>query len=248
MIPILEMDSVQYRVRDRVVLDIPSFELYEGDFLGIMGPNGAGKSTFLKLLAFLDSPSGGAVLYRGEKWSAKTIPLPLRRNFSVALQQSLLLQGTVYENVAIGLRWRKETKAVVKQKVNEMLELFEISHLAFKNSHQLSGGEAQRVNLARALVIEPEVLFLDEPFSALDFPTKIKLIEDFLRIVKLTKTTTVFISHDLSEIQSLSNRLLILVEGKIQQAGETNTVLQKPTPASAKFLDPWKKHFPILTL
>lgn len=248
MIPILEMDSVQYRVRDRVVLDIPSFELYEGDFLGIMGPNGAGKSTFLKLLAFLDTPCEGAVLYRGEKWTAKTIPLPLRRNFSVALQQSLLLQGTVYENVAIGLRWRKETKTVVKQKVNEMLELFEISHLASKNSHQLSGGEAQRVNLARALVIEPEVLFLDEPFSALDFPTKIKLIEDFLRIVKLTKTTTVFISHDLLEIQSLSNRLLILVEGKIQQAGETNTVLQKPTPASAKFLDPWKKHFPILTL
>lgn len=248
MIPILEMDSVQYRVRDRVVLDIPSFELYEGDFLGIMGPNGAGKSTFLKLLAFLDTPCEGAVLYRGEKWTTKTIPLPLRRNFSVALQQSLLLQGTVYENVAIGLRWRKETKAVVKQKVNEMLELFEISHLAFKNSHQLSGGEAQRVNLARALVIEPEVLFLDEPFSALDFPTKIKLIEDFLRIVKLTKTTTVFISHDLLEIQSLSNRLLILVEGKIQQAGETNTVLQKPTPASAKFLSPWKKHFPILTL
>lgn len=248
MIPILEMDSVQYRVRDRVVLDIPSFELYEGDFLGIMGPNGAGKSTFLKLLAFLDTPCEGAVLYRGEKWTAKTIPLPLRRNFSVALQQSLLIQGTVYENVAIGLRWRKETKAVMKQKVNEMLELFEISHLASKNSHQLSGGEAQRVNLARALVIEPEVLFLDEPFSALDFPTKIKLIEDFLRIVKLTKTTTVFISHDLLEIQSLSNRLLILVEGKIQQAGETNTVLQKPTPASAKFLDPWKKHFPILTL
>jgi tungstate transport system ATP-binding protein len=248
MIPILEMEDVQYHIQDKVVLDIPSFELYEGDFLGIMGPNGAGKSTFLKLLAFLDSPMEGAILYRGEKWTAKTIPLPLRRNFSVALQQSLLIQGTVYENVAIGLKWRKEPKTIVKQKVTEMLELFEISHLAFKNSHQLSGGEAQRVNLARALVIKPEVLFLDEPFSALDFPTKMKLIDDFQKIVHLTKTTTVFISHDLLEIQSLSNRLLFLMEGKVQQIGATNTVLQNPTKATAKFLAPWKKHFPILAL
>jgi tungstate transport system ATP-binding protein len=247
MIPILEMEDVQYRVQSRLVLDIPSFELYEDDFLGVMGPNGAGKSTFLKLLSFLESPSEGAVLYRGEKWTAKTIPLSLRRNLSVALQQSLLLQGTVFENVAIGLKWRKEPKDVVKKKVTEMLELFEISHLAFKNSHQLSGGEAQRVNLARALVIQPEVLFLDEPFSALDFPTKMKLIEDFLKIVKLTKITTIFISHDLFEIQSLSNRLLFLIEGKVQQVGETNTVLQNPTQVTAKFLAPWKKHLPILT-
>lgn len=246
MIPILEMIDVQYRVQNKVVLDIPSFELYDGDFLGIMGPNGAGKSTFLKLLTFLDSPSEGVVLYRSEKWTAKTIPLPLRRNFSVALQQSLLLQGTVFENVAIGLKLRKEPKEVVKKKVTEMLELFEISHLAFKSSHQLSGGEAQRVNLARALVIQPEVLYLDEPFSALDFPTKMKLIEDFQKIVKLTKTTTVFISHDLFEIQSLSNRLLFLMEGKIQQAGATNTVLQNPTHVTAKFLFPWKKHLPLL--
>jgi tungstate transport system ATP-binding protein len=248
MIPILEMEDVRYRVQKRVVLDIPSFELYEGDVLGIMGPNGAGKSTFLKLLAFLDNPMEGVILYRGEKWTAKTIPLALRRNFSVALQQSLLLQGTVFENVAIGLRWRKEPKTVVKQKVTEMLELFEISHLALKNAHQLSGGEAQRVNLARALVIKPEVLLLDEPFSALDFPTKMKLIDDFQRIIHLTKTTTVLISHDLLEIQSLSNRLLFLMEGNVVQIGATDTVLQNPTPATAKFLAPWIKHFPILTL
>jgi tungstate transport system ATP-binding protein len=247
MIPIIEMEKVLYRVQNRVVLDIPSFELYEGNVLGIMGPNGAGKSTLLKLLAFLDNPMEGGVLYRGEKWTAKSIPLPLRRNFSVALQQSLLLQGTVFDNVAIGLKWRKEPKMMVKQKVTEMLELFEISHLALKNAQQLSGGEAQRVNLARSLVIQPEVLFLDEPFSALDFPTKMKLIDDFQKIIHLTKTTTVLISHDLLEIQSLSNRLLFLLEGKIEQVGATNTVLQNPTPATAKFLAPWKKHLPILT-
>jgi tungstate transport system ATP-binding protein len=242
MIPILEMENVTYDSRNKRILDIPSFELYKDDFLGIMGPNGAGKSTFLKLLAFLDNPGAGSVLYNGEKWTSKTIPLELRRRFSVALQQSLLLQSTVFDNVAVGLKLRKEKNSVVQQKVSEMLELFEISHMAKKNSFELSGGEAQRVNLARALVVQPEVLFLDEPFSALDFPTKIKLIEDFQRIIKQTRTTTVFISHDLLEIQALSNRLLLLMDGKIEQVATTQEVIQVPNPSVAQFLEPWKKH------
>jgi tungstate transport system ATP-binding protein len=248
MIPIIEMEDIQYHNRNKRILDIASFELYEGDFLGIMGPNGAGKSTLLKLLAFLDSPNSGSIHYYGEKWTAKNIPLALRRKFSVALQQSFLLQGSVFENVAIGLKWRKESRSVIHQKVAEMLELFEISHLTKKSSHQLSGGEAQRVNLARALVIEPEVLFLDEPFSALDFPTKVKLMEDFGRIVSQTNTTTVFISHDLLEIQTLTNRLLILMDGTIKQVGETNSVIQKPNQEVSEFLKPWKKHIPVLAL
>lgn len=247
MIPILEMENVQFLGQQRTILDIPSFELYEGDFLGVMGPNGAGKSTFLKLLAFLDCPSVGSVLFHGEKWTSKTIPLLLRRRLAVALQQSLLLRGSVFENVAVGLKLRNEQKSEIQRKVTEMLELFEISHLAKKGSSQLSGGEAQRVNLARALVVEPEVLFLDEPFSALDFPTKIKLIEDFQRIIRITHTTTVFISHDLLEIQSLTNRLLILMNGAIQQIGPTANVIQSPSPIASEFLAPWKKHFPILT-
>jgi tungstate transport system ATP-binding protein len=248
MIPILEMEDVQYRVLDKTILDIPSFELYEGDFLGIMGPNGAGKSTFLKLLAYLESQTAGSISFRGEKWTAKTIPLRVRRRFSVALQQSLLLQGTVFENVAVGMKFRREESAAVKERVDEMLELFEISHLAQKNSQQLSGGEAQRVNLARALVIRPEVLYLDEPFSALDFPTKMKLIEDFKRIVKITNTTTVLISHDLFEIQSLATRLLVLLNGEIQQVDNTNAVIQTSNPAVANFLHPWKKHLNVVTL
>jgi tungstate transport system ATP-binding protein len=248
MIPVLEMENVLYGTMKKTILDIPSFELYKGDFLGCMGPNGAGKSTFLKLLAFLDQPSSGSITYHGEKWNAKTLPLEYRRRFAVALQQSLLVKGSVYDNVALGLKLRKADRNDIKKKVAEMLELFEISHLTQKSSLQLSGGEAQRVNLARALAIDPEVLFLDEPFSALDFPTKIKLIEDFQSIVKHTSTTTVFISHDLLEIQALSNRLLILIDGQIQQIGQPETVIQQPRPNVAAFLEPWKKHLPALTL
>jgi tungstate transport system ATP-binding protein len=248
MMPILEMEKIQYQVATKMILDIPYFELYKGDFLGIMGPNGAGKSTFLKLLAFLDSPTAGAIHYHGEIQSAKSIPLSLRRQLSVALQQSLLLQGTVYENVAMGLTFRKTPKAVIQQRVSDILEMFEISHLAKKSTRELSGGEAQRVSLARALAVEPEILFLDEPFSALDFPTKMKLIEDFQRIIQQTDTTIVFISHDLLEIQALANRLLILIDGNIQQIAETDSIIHSTNPAINKFLAPWKKHLPTLTL
>lgn len=248
MIPIIEMENVLYGTAKKTILDVPSFELYKGDFLGCMGPNGAGKSTFLKLLAFLDNTTSGFIRYRGEKWTAKTLPLEYRRHFAVAMQQSFLVKGTVHKNVALGLKLRNADGEYLRKKVAEMLDLFEISHLAKKSSWQLSGGEAQRVNLARALAVEPEILFLDEPFSALDFPTKIKLIEDFKKIVKLTDTTTVFISHDLLEIQALSNRLLILLDGQIQQIGKPETVIQNPHPNVANFLEPWKKHLPALTL
>jgi tungstate transport system ATP-binding protein len=242
MIPILEMERVRYETQKKRILDIPAFELYEDDFLGIMGPNGAGKSTFLKVLAFLEQPTSGSITYRGESLTAKTIPLPIRRKFAVALQKSFLLQDTVFNNVALGLKLRKDTKIEITLKVNNILELFEISHLASKSTQQLSGGEAQRVNLARAFVMEPEVLFLDEPFSALDFSTKMKLIEDFKRIGRMTNTTTVLISHDLLEIQSLTNRLMIVIDGSIQQIGPTHDVIAHSSSKTAEFLAPWKKH------
>jgi tungstate transport system ATP-binding protein len=247
MIPILEMEYLQYQAGKRLILDVPSFELYKGDFLGIMGPNGAGKSTFLKLLAFLDSQTAGTIRYHGEIQSAKTLPLSLRRQLSVALQQPLLLRGTVYENIAIGLAFRRTPKAVIQQRVKEIMDMFEISHLATKQTRELSGGEAQRVSLARALAVEPEILFLDEPFSALDFPTKMKLIEDFQRIIQQSDTTIVFISHDLLEIQAMANRLLILIDGKIQQVDETNNIIHSTNPIIHQFLSPWKKHLPTLT-
>jgi tungstate transport system ATP-binding protein len=112
------------------------------------------------------------------------------------------------------------------------MEQFQISHLAKKNAHFLSGGEAQRVNLARAMIVEPEILFLDEPFSALDFPTKIKLMDDFKAIINSAETTTVFVSHDLMEINYLTNHLAIIVNGEVKQYGPTQRVLEHPNSAT----------------
>lgn len=245
MIPLIELSDITYQASNKTILNIPDFQIEAGDFLGIMGPNGAGKSTLLKVIAFLESRTSGEILYRGQVVPKGIPSLELRRKFSVALQQSLLLDGTVFHNIALGLKLRGLPKAVINEKVELWLEQFQISHLAKKNVQFLSGGEAQRVNLARAMIVEPEVLFLDEPFSALDFPTKIRLMEDFKQIIAGSGTTTVFISHDLMEIHYLTKTLAIIVNGEVKQFGPTQRVLEQPNTSTAPFLNEWKKFYPL---
>jgi tungstate transport system ATP-binding protein len=238
---ILELKDVKVISNKQTLLDIPTFSLQEGDLVGVIGPNGAGKSTLLKILSFLEAPTEGHVLYKGEEKHANTLSLPLRRKFAVALQQSLLFDMTVYQNVALGLKLRKENKNLIDEKVSYWLTKFNIEHLAKKNARSLSGGEAQRVNLARALILAPEVLFLDEPFSALDFPTKAQLIKDFKEILKGTSTTTFLVSHDLLEIKHLTKSLAVIIDGKVEQFGHTAEVVDHPNAASASFLNKWKE-------
>ncbi|MEH7010235.1 ABC transporter ATP-binding protein [Neobacillus niacini] len=247
MKPLIELKNITYQANNKNILFIPHFQIKAGEFLGIMGPNGAGKSTLLKVISLLDSITSGEILYRGQVVPNGTPSLDLRRKFSVALQQSLLLEGSVYQNIAIGLKLRKVPKTVIKEKVSLWMDQFQISHLAKKNAHFLSGGEAQRVNLARAMIVEPEILFLDEPFSALDFPTKIKLMDDFKGIIEGSGTTTAFVSHDLMEINYLTNHLAIIVNGEIKQYGPTQRVLEYPNSATSPFLNEWKKFYPLRT-
>ena len=165
MNPLIELKNITFHAHHKTILDIPHFQIQAGEFLGIMGPNGAGKSTLLKVLSFLTRGTSGEIVYRGQLIPRGNAPLDLRRKFSIALQQSLLLDGTVYHNITIGLTLRKTPKNEIKEKVAQWMELFGISHLAKKNALHLSGGEAQRVNLARAMIVEPEILFLDDPFQ-----------------------------------------------------------------------------------
>ncbi|MEW9051796.1 MAG: ATP-binding cassette domain-containing protein [Neobacillus sp.] len=245
MNPLIELKNITFQAQNKQILTVPSFQIEFGDFVGIMGPNGAGKSTLLKVMAFLEARSSGDIIYQGQAIPNGIPSLDLRRKFSVALQQSLLLDDTVFQNIAIGLKLRKLPKAMIKDKVNLWMEQFQISHLAKKNTNFLSGGEAQRVNLARAMIVEPEVLFLDEPFSALDFPTKIKLMEDFKQIIENAGTTTAFVSHDLMEINFLTSKLAIVVNGEVKQYGPTQKVLEHPNMATAPFLNEWKKFYPL---
>lgn len=238
---ILQLNNVKVIANKQTLLDIPEFFLEKGDTVGVIGPNGAGKSTLLKVLSFLQAPNVGEVLYKGQAKHANSLELALRRRFAVALQQSLLLDANVQTNVGIGLKLRKEQKKIINEKVEYWLEKFQITHLAKKNAKSLSGGEAQRVNLARALILEPEVLFLDEPFSALDFPTKIQLIKDFKEILSGTDTTTFFVSHDLLEIKHLTSSLVVIIDGNVKQIGETKEVIERPNEAASPFLTKWRE-------
>jgi tungstate transport system ATP-binding protein len=240
MIPLINLKDIHYLVGSKTVLHIPEFSINPGELLGIMGPNGAGKSTLLRVLSLLENPSSGSINYHGEKVTGSKIPISLRRKFSIALQQSLLLDTSVTNNIAIGLRFRKVEKEIINEKAAWWMDKFQISHLAKKNALHLSGGEAQRVNLARAMIIEPEILFLDEPFSALDFPTKIRLLEDFKLVLESTKTTAVFVSHDLMEVQYLTNLLAVMEKGEIIQTGLTADVINHPNEKAAAFLNVWK--------
>ncbi|GAM14318.1 ABC transporter ATP-binding protein [Mesobacillus selenatarsenatis] len=231
--------NLEVRAGKKVLLSIPHFELQEGEVLGIMGPNGAGKSTFIKALALLEKPSQGTIFLKG-KDITNDLTLDMRRRFAVAMQQPLLLDTTVFQNVAVGLKLRKLPRQEVKQKVAYWLEKFQISSLAKKHGANLSGGEAQRVNLARAMVLEPEVLFLDEPFSALDFPTKVQLLKDIKSIIQQTNTTTVFVSHDLMELKFLADTLAILMDGDLKQTGPTEEVLASPNSSTSGFINDWQ--------
>lgn len=240
---ILQLQNVKVIANKQTLLDVPSFSLQKGDSMGVIGPNGAGKSTFLKVMSFLQAPTEGKVLYKEDEKQANSLPLELRRNFAVALQQSLLFDMSVQNNVALGLKLRKGNKKQVNEKVDFWLEKFRISHLAKKNAKSLSGGEAQRVNLARALILDPEVLFLDEPFSALDFPTKAQLIQDFKEILNDTNTTTLFVSHDLLEIKHLTKSLAVIINGNVKQVGNTKDVIDQPNEEATLFLNKWKELF-----
>jgi tungstate transport system ATP-binding protein len=239
MTPLITVKNLEVRAGKKVLLSIPHFEIQEGEVLGIMGPNGAGKSTLIKALALLERPAQGSIILKN-KDITKEMTLEMRRKFAVAMQQPLLLDTSVYQNIAVGLKLRKLPRQEIKSKVTYWLEKFQISHLAKKHAYHLSGGEAQRVNLARAMVLEPEILFLDEPFSALDFPTKVQLLKDIKSIIHQTKTTTVFVSHDLMELKYLAENLAILMDGELKQSGPAEEVLSSPNSSTAAFINDWK--------
>lgn len=211
---------------DRQILAVEKLDIKEGDIWGIIGPNGAGKSTLLHVLALLEKPAQGDLYFGRERvnWGRREI-LKLRRQLAVVFQEPLLLNATVYQNVALGLRFRGLTRAEIDERVERWLKLLNIRHLALRKPWQLSGGEARRVSLARALVLEPEVLLLDEPFVALDAPTRALLLAELRTILKSAGITTIFVTHDFTELPLLADQVATLLEGRIFKTGHPQELL-----------------------
>lgn len=226
--PVLVARDLGVSYGTRRVLEIPAIEVMPNRVLALIGPNGSGKTTLLLCLALLLKPVSGKILYRGREITDGAMVLRLRRRFAVAFQEPLLLNTTVGENVALGLRLRGIDSAEIKRRTGYWLERFGIASLAQRNARALSGGEAQRTSLARAFALQPEVLFLDEPFAALDSPTRQSLFGDVVNILQETRVTTVLVTHDRNEAQTLAHRIVMLMNGRIIQSGTPREIFSAP--------------------
>lgn len=224
----LEARELQVVLGGQKVLDIPALAIKPNGVLVVIGPNGSGKTTLLLSMALLLKPAQGKIYYRGKPVSPGAETLRLRRRFAVLFQEPLLLSGSVWDNVTLGLRLRHIAKEEIRLKTRKWLERFGIVDLATRQTRSLSGGEAKRVSLARAFVLEPEVLLLDEPFAALDTPTHQTLVEDFQAVLHETKVSTVMVTHEIEEALILGDQVAVLMKGHIRQMGTAQEVFSWP--------------------
>jgi NitT/TauT family transport system ATP-binding protein len=184
-----------------------NFEVNEGEFVSILGPSGCGKSTLLNIMNGLLEPSSGQVLYKG-----KDIKNNLDKIGYMFQKDHLFEWNTVWENVTLGLRIKKQLNNESKEKVNELLDTYGL--LRFKEHYpsELSGGMRQRVALIRTLALKPEILFLDEPFSALDYQSRLLVCDDVYNIIKTEKKTAIMVTHDIAEAISISQKVIVLTK------------------------------------
>ena len=225
---LLQASGISVHRTGHLVLRPTDLPVRAGEIVGIYGPNGAGKSTLLQALAGLLPLSTGAIAVRGKVLGKDLTPLAYHRRIAAVFQEPLLLRGTVSHNVGLGLVLRGVSRAEREARVQPVLQQLKIAHLADRAVGMLSGGEAQRASLARALVLDPDVLFLDEPFAALDQPTRRRLVLEFADLLRARRLATVFVTHDFSEASALCDRCLILDAGEILQEGPPLQLLQQP--------------------
>ncbi|MFH1003800.1 MAG: ABC transporter ATP-binding protein [Chloroflexota bacterium] len=234
----LEATGLSVVLGGQKVLEVPSLQVRPNEVLTVIGPNGSGKTSLLLCLALLLKPATGTVAYQGVPVVGSNQALQQRRRLAVVFQESLLLNSTVWDNVTLGLRLRGVQGDEAGARAKQWLDRFGITHLARRQARLLSGGEAKRVSLARAFVLQPEVLFLDEPFSALDSPTRQALLEEFESVLRETRVTTVMVTHDRNEALVLAERVAVLMNGSISQLGTLGEVFGSPVnEAVASFVE-----------
>jgi len=227
---ILEAKNIRINRGGVQVLDLPCFTVAAEEKVAIVGPNGAGKSSLLLGLACLLKRESGTISFRGAEVPAKG-ETAFRRRIAMVFQEPLLFDTTVIDNVAEGLRIRGTGRSDARDMARDSLELFRVGHLSGRSAHKLSGGEAQRVSLARAFAVRPELLLMDEPFSSLDLPTRIALAEDLGRILHESGTAAIIATHDRIEAFHIVDRLVVMDEGTVVQQGSPQEVMRQPVNA-----------------
>ena len=229
----IEINNLLVKRNERIVLGVEHLSISRGETLAVVGPNGAGKSTLLLILAQLLKPASGEIRFDGKslrEWNE----LEYRRKISFVFQSPLLLDMTVEENVALGLTFRGAPKEQAKAEAAKWMKRLGVESLSARQASQLSGGEAQRVSLARAFVLNPELLLLDEPFAALAPPTRAKLIADLSALLAENHRAAVFVTHNLNEAAKLCHRIAVIVEGRLRQVGTARRIKSKPADETVR--------------
>ncbi len=226
---IIELKNISKAFDGETVLDNMSLNIYDNEFITLLGPSGCGKTTTLRIIGGFESPDEGEVLFMGEK--INDVP-PHKRHVNTVFQKYALFPHlNVFDNVAFGLREQKVPKEEIKEKVEKMLKMVMLSGFEKRRVTSLSGGQQQRVAIARALINEPKILLLDEPLGALDLKLRKDMQQELKKIQKNTGITFIFVTHDQEEALSMSDTIVVMSEGKIQQIGTPTDIYNEPVNA-----------------
>jgi sulfate transport system ATP-binding protein len=218
--------EVTKKFGDFVALDDVSVAIPEGSLTALLGPSGSGKSTLLRVIAGLEDPDGGQVLLGDDDVTHQ--PARARGVGMVFQHYAAFKHMTVWDNVAFGLKIRKRSRADIKQRVHELLELVQLEGLAKRYPAQLSGGQRQRMALARALAVEPQVLLLDEPFGALDARVRKELRAWLRRLHDEVHVTTIIVTHDQEEAMEVAGQIVVINHGRVEQVGTPRQLYESP--------------------
>lgn len=226
---IIELKNISKAFDGEQVLTNISLDIHDNEFITLLGPSGCGKTTLLRMIGGFENPDEGDILFLGERLNDTP---PHKRNINTVFQKYALFPHlNVFENVAFALRERKVPKDEIKEKVTEMLNLVMLGSFANRSVTSLSGGQQQRVAIARALISHPKVLLLDEPLGALDLKLRKDMQQELKKIQQSTGITFVFVTHDQEEALSMSDTIVVLNEGRIQQIGTPADIYNEPQNA-----------------
>ena len=223
---LIEFRNIVKKFDNQTILKGINLDIYENEFVTLLGPSGCGKTTLLRILGGFLEQDEGSVIFNGEEISK--VPAYLRPINTVFQSYALFPHLNVYENVAFGLRIKKMPNDLIEPRVNRMLELVGLEGMQKRATTQLSGGQQQRVAIARALVNEPDVLLLDEPLSALDAKLRKEMQQELKRIQKEVGITFIFVTHDQEEALTMSDKIVVMKEGNIEQIGTPTEIYNEP--------------------